>query len=213
MAIGATIGAAAIGGGLSYLGAREQSKAIEQAGQTQAQSQQAALDFQRQIYEEGEPYREATREDLLADPGTSPLFQSGLSSGIENIQTQLAKYGLTDSSTSGRAVGEFTAGLTAQDIENVRARRMGLAGLVGTGQAGALQAAGLAQQAGAGLAGTQISGGAVRGGLYGSLGQTVAGLPLQYAQYQGLQNLAPWGPATTMYGPTTSSSPITHNRR
>ena len=194
----ATIGAAVVGGGLSYLGAKEQAEGIGKAGKAAARSEARALEFQREIYEEGAPYRELgreavpfLREDILAaEPGTSPLYQRALTGGIEDIQTQLAGYGLADSSVAGKAIGEFTGELSARDIADIRSRRMSLAGFQGAGTAGALQAGGAAAGAAREGGRLDVAGGAVRGGLYGSLGQTIAAAPLQYAQLSTL-NKAP----------------------
>ena len=188
----------AVGVGTSYLGAKKQTKAVDKATETQAASQQRALEFQKEVYGEAAPFREFAEErlpglqetmerirgDVLAAPGESPLYQRGLTRGVEGIQTQLAKYGLADSSVSGRAIGEFTGALSAQDLENVRARRMGFAnlqagltGFRGAGTSEALQAGGLAQQAGAGVSGLQAL--SPKAGLYGDIGSSlVSTLPL-----------------------------------
>lgn len=186
--------AAIIGGGLSYLGSKKQADALRSAGETESARQLTEIEFKNTIYEEGAPFREAAREalgplkeDILAErPGESPLFQRGLNEGIENIQTQLAKYGLTDSTASGKAIGEFTSGLTALDMENIRNRRFQLAGYQGASTGQTLAASGLVANTGRDIAGLQIAQGANRAGLYGSLGQTVAALPLQYQQYRAL---------------------------
>ncbi len=63
------------------------------------------------------------RQDIGAQPGTSPLFQRTLEQQTRNIQSNLSPFGLSDSSVAGRAIGEGTAALTAQDLENMRNRR------------------------------------------------------------------------------------------
>ena len=67
--------------------------------------------------------------DLNAQPGTSPLFQRTLEQQTRNIQSNLSPFGLSDSSVAGRAIGEGTAALTAQDLENMRNRRSSFFGL------------------------------------------------------------------------------------
>lgn len=202
MSWGAVAGAV-VGGGISYLGAKEQAKGIERAGEAAGVSGARALEFQKEIYGEAAPYRELgrealpfLREDILAaEPGASPLYQRALTGGIEDIQTQLAGYGLADSSVAGTAIGEFTGELSARDIADIRSRRMALTGFRGAGTGGALQAGEAAARAAGEGGRLDVAGGAVRGGLYGSLAQTAAGLPLQFAQMREL-NKAPSYPGT-----------------
>jgi len=194
MSWGAVAGAV-VGGGLSYLGAKEQAGGIEKAGEAAAASEARALEFQKEIYGEGAPFRELSREaipflreDILAtDPGTSPLYQRALTGGIEDIQTQLAGYGLADSSVAGKAIGEFTGELSARDVADIRSRRMALTGFQGAGTAGALQAGGAAASATRERGRLDVAGGAVRGGLYGDLANiTSAGIGA-YQQQKGYE--------------------------
>jgi hypothetical protein len=120
--------------------------------------------LQTQLLEAGAPFRDIAEQqamlrlegqqqafplllqDILREPGTSPLFQRGLEAGTRGIISNLAPFGLEESTVAGRAVGELGAGLSAQEIENIRRSRFQLAGLptgaqsdIGFGEATALQ--------------------------------------------------------------------------
>ena len=139
--------------GLQLTGQQKQEEAISEAQRTQ----EGALDFQQnltlQLLAEGKPLREAQTEaslrslellrgDIEREPGTGPLFTSALERGTESIFSNLAPFGLTDSSTAGTAVGRFGADLTAADMAQLTSDRFRLAGFgpnltgLGVGQAG-----------------------------------------------------------------------------
>ena len=153
-----------VGGGLVLGGAVIGSKGQQDAAETQAQASEKAgqqqLQLGREQLEATRPFRELSlqqgqflfdlqkdivpqlQEDLQRPTGTSPLFQRALQQQTRNIFSNLSPFGLEDSSVAGRAVGEATAGLTAQEIENRRAARFTLAGMTPSFQG--LSTAGLA---------------------------------------------------------------------
>jgi len=113
--------------GLSYSAAREQAKALRAAGDEVGAAELERMARFKELTDAGIDVTKLIREDLDREPGTSPLLQLGLQRGTENIMRSLAPFGLTDSSTAGRAVSDFATGLAAQDIEDVRRNRLNLA--------------------------------------------------------------------------------------
>lgn len=153
----------------SAISAREQGKANKQAAAvaSQAEANRNAIardqfELQKRLIAEGRPLREALirsgastiprfseaslealegiRGDITREPGTGPLFETALRRGTEGIFRSLAPFGLSDSSAAGRAVGEFTEGLTARDIAQIRDARFRAAGFAPQGSGGGLQA-------------------------------------------------------------------------
>jgi hypothetical protein len=97
---------------------------------------QQLIDFERQKFEAGEPYREAAlegiaglRKEAAAPIGASPQFQEALQRGVTGIQTALAPFGLQESTTGAEAVGGFTTGLLAQAQAGKAQQQATLAGL------------------------------------------------------------------------------------
>lgn len=124
----------------SFFSNRSRSKALRKAGDAASLKEARLLDLQNKLLEEGRPLREAqnaaaieaTRllsEDVLREPGESPLFKKGLTAGTKGIFSALAPFGLTESSVSGEAVGDLVEGLTAREVEDIRTGRFKLAGL------------------------------------------------------------------------------------
>lgn len=157
----ATIGALAVSGGASVLGAREQRKAQDRATATAAGAEAARLglsreqfEFSKRLISEGKPIRDALREaQLRTIPAFSeaateslarlrsfaegeegdPNFQARLDRDIRSIQRGLAPFGLTDSSAAGEAIGEATALRSLGEFDRRLALQRSLAGLVPTG--------------------------------------------------------------------------------
>jgi hypothetical protein len=212
-AIGAGIGfaaggplGAAIGGGLGFniAGANAQADALEKAGRVQEANALRQQALQQQFLKETKEFRELAREQIpalraeaAAEPGTSPLFQRGLERGLLGLREQFAGAGLGDSSALGLAAGEFTAGLTAADINRLTALRSGLAGGATTGFGPSLGAAQLGQGAAGGLASTLAAQGAVRGGTLGDIGSSLISLPLLF----GAGGFGGGGGLTTPFAP------------
>lgn len=148
--------------------------------------QQQQLDLFQNLINEGKPLREALiNAGLEAVPelldfglgtaGTGERFNRTLTRGTKDIFSGLSAYGLTDSSTAGTAVGDFTANLIASDEDRRLRVLSGLAGYqdpaLSLGAQGSVGAAGS-------ISDLVTSQGASTAGLYGSIGNTLAQLPL-----------------------------------
>ena len=155
------------------LGINKQIDDLVQAGRIVEAQQLEALKQAKQLFEEGKPLREALveagvqsipgfneaaleslgliREDVKREPGTGPLFQTGLRRGTKSIFQTLAPFGLTESSVAGEAVGQLTEGLIARDIARIEDARFRTAGFAprSTGQGSLGAATGLFGQASA----------------------------------------------------------------
>lgn len=178
-----------------YLGSEAQKEGIESAEEQQAAAAAVAAEREARIYGGTEEFRALSREALpfiredvlAAEPGTSPLYQRALTGGIEDIQTQLAGYGLADSSVAGKAIGEFTGELSARDTADIRSKRLALASGGTTGIPETLSAASLTAGPSSNLSNLAVRGGEVRGGLYGDLANTALATYGAYKQGQGYQ--------------------------
>ncbi len=199
VAFAISAGISAIG---NYFAAKEQSAALDSASAIQRE-QLALQEKQYALYEsliaEGKSIRKAMlaagletlpllQGDINRAPGTGQPFKRALAKGTESIAAELSKYGLLDSSVTGRAVGEFTGELMARDIENIRNARFKLlsAGAVAQGPALSILGGGTSALQGIGrtrssLAGLEVDKGSVTAGQYDSFGRTFAQLPLAYS--------------------------------
>ena len=225
IATAAFLGAAAIGAGANIYSQQQagktQSAALSRAQRSAEREasrnralQNRFLALQEQAFAAGAPIRSALsglglesigllQQDLSRQPGESPLFQRALERGTSGLATQLGGFGLSPTSRAfSRSTGELAAGLTAQEIEDIRRFRLSAAQL-GSTQAGtgaalgfgqqALQAGGLASQLGGQAAQFGVSQGAVQAGGQAALGQTLGALPQQLLQFQLLSNLGLFG--------------------
>lgn len=159
MPIGATIGAAVIGGAASLAGGAMQSSAANQAAQTQAAAADKALALQTRQYEEGvarqQPWMDAGRNALdaysgelgLSDAAKGGTFQSGfkttpgyqfqLDQGREGVQNSLAALGMKSSGAGLKAITKYSQGLADQTYSNYL-DRLSAASVGGQHQANAL---------------------------------------------------------------------------
>lgn len=191
----AAIAGVALSAYSAYEGGRKEKRGIEKAEDLEATRTAEARAREADIYGETAEFRalakEAVpliREDVLAaQPGESQLYQRALSGGVEDIQTQLAGYGLADSSVSGKAIGEFTGELSARDAENIRQARLRLAGGATTGIPETLSAAGISTGVSGRGAPLAIEKGAVEGGLYGNLANIATAGIGAYQQQKGYE--------------------------
>ena len=200
----AIIGAAVIGGAASYYGAKEQGKAIKSAANTQATEQRRLLDFQKQVYGEGQPFRDISLQyaqtgakalpslyDYVMNPQMSEGARMAATEGQNLISQDAATAGSPTSGPAQIAKSNFLARLMASERDRQVGDMFRLAGFGGdaSGMASGAtgQAAGLAGQAagiGGNIANLQMAQGAVKGGLYNTIGQTAAQLPMQYQLYK-----------------------------
>ena len=171
----------------SYLGSRAKSKAADKAAGGQAGLQGNISNMQNQLYKIQKPVLKAKRDaalgayslltqDINRKAGTGAPFQQALSTGSRNIMAGLAPYGLTDSSTSGRAIGELNASLLASDQKRLANDRFMLAGL---GPNVLNTATGLFGQLGQttnNIGNAELAKAGYKSDLYGDLAQTGAGL-------------------------------------
>jgi hypothetical protein len=165
------------------LGVGAQIQGLESAFGLESGAIQQALALQQQVLGAFGPTRELAaeqipllREEALAEPGTSPLFQRGLQRGQAQIQQAFGPRGLAGSSAEALATGELGAGLLAQDIGRISGLRERLAGGVGAGFGQAAGIQGLLAQLQAQQAQTAAGMGAVTGA--GRFGVTQALLDL-----------------------------------
>ena len=216
-AFGLVLELAAIGAGIitSLWGSSKQSKAAKRAANIQQQQLKFEQDLTLQLLEEGRPLREAQQmaaltatellsEDILREPGTSPEFLREEEAGTRRVMSNLAQYGLVDSSVTGEAVGEFSSNLLAKDISSLTGERFRLAGLGGdlTGQG--IGVAGLASGTSGRLSSSTLTSGISQAMPLGDLGE----LAFSY----GLNNLSSGGGGpsigTGTYGGYTSYGSI-----
>ena len=206
----AIITSAVVGGIATSTASSTQARAAEQAGQ-----QQLALG--REQLEATRPLRELALEqaqfqfgqqqqlqpqfaqaalgalpllsqDITRQAGTGLPFQRRQEQGVSNIMSSLAPFGLSDSSVSGRAIGEFQSGLLSQDIENLQNQRFRLAGFApqtpsffGGGTAGL----GISAQLQQGGILSQLQGGQTQAAGQLGIGRTLSQLPLLLASQGG----------------------------
>ncbi len=221
-AIAAAIATAAVVGGVaSYQGAKKQRQAIGKAARGQEAFQQNLLDFQREVFEGGQPFRDISLEFARTGAETLPQLQENvmnptLSAGFglaaqEGLQLLSQNAAVTGSPTSGPAQiakGRFMAGLSSAETDRMMNNMFRLAGFgtgaggqatAATGQAG--QALGAAGGVAGNLANLQVAQGAVQGGLYGSIGQTIAQLPMAYQLSQFMNQPGQTQQPLTPYNP------------
>ena len=198
LAIGA--GAGLLG---NYLGGKEQGEAIKSAAETQAAEQAKLLDFQKQVYGEGQPFRDVSLQyaqtgaktlpslyDYVMNPQISQGAQMAATEGQNMISQDAATAGSPTSGPAQIAKSNFLARLMAGERDRQVGDMFRLAGFGGnaSGMAeGATAQAGQLAQTGAGIGGNiadlQVAQGNVKGGLYNTIGQTAAQLPMQYQLY------------------------------
>lgn len=193
-AIAAAVGGSIAGSALQYLGAKEQTKAYRYATDLEYGLSREQWDMAKQLMAEGKPIREALQEvaqqsvgliseDILREPGESLLFQQALREGTKGIVSNLAPYGLVDSSVTGEAVGRLGTGLIAQEQSAIRAARFKTAGFAPDTSQVATNLYGLAGQSVGRQAGYVAGQGNIQAGLYSNVGQTLSQLPYLYNQY------------------------------
>lgn len=212
-------GAALLGGAL---GAKEQSKAIKSASNTQAAEQQHLLDFQKQVYGEGQPFRDISLQyaqtgaktlpslyDYVMNPTISEGARMAATEGQNLISQDAATAGSPTSGPAQIAKSNFLARLMASERDRQVGDMFRLAGFGGDASGMASGATGQAGQLAQGVAGIggnianlQTSAGAVRGGMYNTIGQTVAQLPMQYQLYNMMQQ--PGGQTTQQMPQSTN---------
>lgn len=205
----AIIGGAAIGAIGTNVAAGTQAEAAEQAGQQQlaiAREQLEATRPTRELALEQAQFRFGQEqqlspaftqaslgalplltEDINRQAGTGQPFQQRLAQGTSNIFSSLAPFGLTDSSVSGRAVGELGTGLLSQDIESLQNQRFRLAGFAPQAPSffgGATAGLGTAAQLQQGAAQSGLLAGQSRAAGQLGITNTLSQLPLQLA-FQG----------------------------
>lgn len=202
---------AAIGAGLG--GAIDASNAASQAASTSNAAQQAALDLQKRIYEEGvarqQPFLQGGTEDynrlralMMGGPGAAqqflqmdPGYGFRMSEGLKALDRQAAARGGLISGGALKAAQRYGQDVASQEFGNAYNRLAGLA-QIGPSAAGVTNTLGqnYAQQA---------------SGTYGQMGDTaanalLAGQGLRQSSYGGMANLLgrmyPQGMATAGMG-------------
>lgn len=204
MAVGtgtALIASALIGGGAAYLGAKEQAKAIKKATSTEQAFQNRLLDFQKEAYSGGQPFRDValetlpTLKDYVMNPTISPSFKLAGEEGLNLISSEAATAGSPTSGPAQIAKGRFMSGLASSESDRMMNNLFRLAGFTTgvssetTSQAGNIL--GTAGGVAGNIANLQTMQGAVSGGLYGSIGQTIGQLPYMYSLYNMMNNPPP----------------------
>ncbi len=167
MPAAAIVGSALIGGGLSYLGSRDQAKAATNAANAQKQGADSAAQLQWNMYQQNRsdmaPWRQAGQDNLmtLADlmkPGgyltqtfdntkftADPGYDFRLNQGAEAIKRLSAANGKFFSGGMGKALDEYNQNYASNEFANAYSRYMNnqnslynrLAGLSNTGQVAA----------------------------------------------------------------------------
>ena len=207
----AIVGGAVIGGTAAYLGSKEQGKAIKSAAGTQAAEQQRLLDFQKQVYGEGQPFRDISLQyaqtgqrtlpslyDYVMNPQISEGARMAATEGQNLISQDAATAGSPTSGPAQIAKSNFLARLMASERDRQVGDMFRLAGFGGDASGMASGATGQAGQLAQGVAGIggnianlQMAQGAVKGGLYNTIGQTAAQLPMQYQLYNMMNQPTP----------------------
>jgi len=194
-------GAAGAQIGQQLFGDDPQVDALRRAGRIEEAQRLANEKFQQFILEQTAVQREAAARaipqleaELTAE---SPLFQRQLQRGLTGLGESFAAQGLRGSTAQAEAAGEFTTGLTAQDIGRRTAILQGLAGGATTGLGPALGA----QQLTSGLAGRLAQTQAGIGGVQAAGQQALFGNLLQLGLLGQLnQQQVPQTPET-LFGP------------
>lgn len=154
MPIGATIGAAVIGGAASLAGGAMQASAADKAAQTQAAAADNALALQTRQYEEGvarqKPWLESgmrANDAFMGELGLSdaarngtfksgfretPGYQFAIEQGEKGVTNNLAALGMKNSGAALKALTRFRTGLADQTYGDYLNR---VAGVAGQGQA------------------------------------------------------------------------------
>ena len=124
----------------NIFGGKKKTSAISDVSRQQGNYQQQLQNYQSQLFGIQKPVLEAQQQaalgafplltqDINRQAGTGAPFQQALNRGAQNVFSSLAPYGLTDSSVSGRAIGDLNANLLAQDTQQLRDARFKLAGM------------------------------------------------------------------------------------
>lgn len=194
---------AAVGGYLTYKGAEKQSESIEEAAKQTESWQDYLVALEERRYDDAAKFRQIAyqtaklqlgamqtavpllKQYATSEPGTSPAYQTALRRGTESMMSNLAPYGLTKSSVTGKGMGELTGSLLSADWENILNTQKALAGMTpgasptqGTEYQGLLSGASQAQGQYSDLL---TAGGATQYGLYGNLGQQATQMPMYYS--------------------------------
>jgi len=204
----AIIGSAAVGGGLSLLGARQQSKAASKAADAQSR---AMLEMYYQTREDLAPWREAgvraigsledvTQEyaDVIRDPSLyvqSPGYDWLRQQGMKNIGRQASAAGQFGSGGYDKDLISYNQGLALQDYGGYLGRMESLlnryAGTAGMGQTSSHTLANIGQNAanvsGAAQAAGYIGQANARTGLYNNLSNIGSNAVNQYMMWNYLQ--------------------------
>lgn len=203
-AIAAATIVSSIGSGIgAYYGGKAQGKAIENAAETQAAEQAKLLEFQKQVYSEGQPFRDVSLQyaqtgantlpslyDYVMNPQISQGAQMAATEGQNMISQDAATAGSPTSGPAQIAKSNFLARLMASERDRQVGDMFRLAGFGGDASGIASGATGQASQlaqTGAGIGGNianlQVAQGNVRGGLYSSIGNTIGQMPYLYNLY------------------------------
>ena len=140
MGIGAAIlGGAVVGAGASIFGASKQSSAAKHAADTSAKSSNAAIQLQREQYEQTredlEPWRQtgvrALQQiedygdfDFQFDPDEDPSYQFKKQEGINALDSSAASRGLLLSGPQQRAISRYGSNIASQEYGNSFNRRL-----------------------------------------------------------------------------------------
>lgn len=175
--------------GASIAASSAQSKAIKKASNKQAAIEQQQLDFQKEIYAEGAPSREAFRRMLGTLESGSNIGLSADSQLREEMNILNADLAATGNLRSGVAQ-DLTLEAVERAADRRFARQSNVASLAsGQGNAstaGALSLAGPIAQTGTNISNLMLGQGASKAGLYNSIGQGVSNLAQMYAMSQFL---------------------------
>jgi hypothetical protein len=195
MPIGATIGAAVVGGGASVLSANAQSKAAREASQAQVQSNQAAIDEQRRQFDATrellQPFVQAgppaLREQMrilgllgpedqqaaIQQQEQNPFFQALARQGEEAILQRASATGGLRGGNVQAALAQFRPELLNSFIEQQYGR---LGGLAGAGQNAAAGVGTFGANTGANIGNLLVGQGRVQAGNALAQGQASANL-------------------------------------
>ena len=125
MGVGAAIiGSSLIGGGLSYLSSRDQSKAAKKASRTQAQASVYATDVQREMYEQSRadlaPWRSAGGRSLADLERMQGMYEGAVMDPNQYIESPgydwLQQQGISAINRGASARGKLGSGQTSKDL-------------------------------------------------------------------------------------------------
>jgi len=229
----AILGSAIIGGGLSYLGSKEQSSAAQSAANTQAAAADRAAQLQYQMFQENRsdlaPWRAAGGRSLADLERLQGTYESAVMNPNQYKQSPgygwLQQQGLDALQKSGAAGGvpitrdaiRFGQGLALQDYTGYLGRLDRYAGTAQVGQTASNNLAALGQNyagnvgniyqnAGNAIASGQINQANARTGLYSNLSNIGSNAVNQYMLSNYLSNLQPAGPTPTLAMPSSPST-------